>query len=480
MDELSILVARLGWPNTSTRWWVMQELGARLGEAATKVNTELALLQLLHSRKLEAEVVEILCIFWIAMQRGDYSPDTSLSENIPRPSPLSDLLLKSIGLSIQATNSSLKEVPENFEIPDDFDSVQGSDLPRIFHTTMSNLEVRTQLPFLRQMAFEWAENQAAYPDVPYQGDPWYFTRSLGDDFVSQYSARAAIRAISAYLRTLAVAQKIWGMPQELVDDKALLALPLHPSLAFLRAKRPSWFPGIKDFDGDAESIDSSLRALLTRVDAACPGNELIAFHSPIVMSMERCVEVSLVRWSQSSGSLIDDAKLPAYLNAFWTRGAISPSTSAEPLCTTTLLALPTFRKLADENCKAWPLAGALDFNRIGYLQHDLYPSRLFFPTLPDFNEAEITPRDGHLEVKVGAQTVAELSYWNAGWGAARPRLLGGNCGAALISNGKTYRESVSFEGGMLRDFYLWQVRTLYRSGSYEKFSETLAIGVLFV
>ncbi|WP_394390772.1 hypothetical protein [Shewanella woodyi] len=480
MDELSILVDRLGWPNTSTRWWVILELAARLGEPTAKVNTESVLLELLRSRKLEAEVVEILCIFWIAVQGDGYSPDTSLSENIPRPSPLSDLLLENIGLPIQASNSGLKEVPECFEIPDDFDGVQGADLPRVFHTTMSNLEALTQLPFLRQMAFEWVENQAAYPDVPYQGDPWYFTHSLGDDFIGQYSARAAIRAISAYLRTLAVAKELWGMPLQLVSEKALLAMPVHPSLAFLRPKRPSWFPEMTDFDGDEESIDSSLRALLARVDLTCPSDELIAFHSPIVMSMERCVEVSMVRWAQGAGSSIDDVKLPVYLGAFWRQGSTFSSAYVEPLSTTTILAMPTFRKLMDDNCKAWPLAGPLDFKRIGYLQHDLYPSRLFLPTLPDLDEAEITPRDGCLEVKVGTQTVAELSYWNAGWGSARPRYLGGNCGTAVISNGKAYRETVSIENLSLREFYLWQVRTLSRSGSNEKFSESLVTGVLFI
>ena len=65
MNDLRMLIARLGWPSTSARWWAMQELAARLGESATKVETEYSLLQLLRSRKLEAEVVEVLCIFWI-------------------------------------------------------------------------------------------------------------------------------------------------------------------------------------------------------------------------------------------------------------------------------------------------------------------------------------------------------------------------------------------------------------------------------
>lgn len=480
MDDLRILIARLGWPSTSARWWTMQELAARLGEPATKVETESSLLQLMSSHTLEAEIVEILCIFWMAAKGFGYSPTTELENLILKPSPLSALLIVSLGLSAQTDDTDLKEVPENFSIPDDFDGVQGVDLPRIFRTTMSRLETYSRLPFVRQMAFEWVENRAAYPDAPYQGDPWHFTRPLGDGFFGQLSARAALRAISAYLRTLAVAKQLWKMPPELVAQKSLLALPIHPTLALLRPQHPDWFPAPTDFDGDVEAVETSCRTLLAGVEAACPGDELIAFSSPIVISMERCVEVSLVRWSQAKSSSVGDMDLATHLESFWTLGQILSSKAPEPLSTKTIVVPPTLEQLVDEDCKAWPLAGTLDFGRIGYLQHDLYPSRLFLPTMPSWDEVEITPRDGQLQVMVENQIIANLYYWNAGWGPARPRQLRGNCGTALISRGTAYRENTGSESGPLRAFYHWQVRTLFRSNSFGEFSETLLTGVMFV
>lgn len=477
MDDLRILIARLGWPSTSARWWTMQELAARLGEPTTRAKTEFALLQLLRSRKLEAEVVEVLFIFWMAVQGHGYSPAEELTENILKPSLLSDLLVESLDLGDQAIDEGLTEVPDGFEVPDDFNGVQGADLPKIFQTTMSRLEARTRLPFLRQMAFEWTENRAAYPDAPYQGDPWHFTRPLGDGFIGHLSARAALRAISAYLRALAVAEQFWNMPPELADEKSLLALPVHPTLALLRPQRPAWFPTVTDFDGDTEA---AFRALIARVEVARPGDELIAFNSPVVVSMEKCVEVSLVRWSQAAGGNIDDADLAAHLKAFLAREQVLPSAATEPISTTTIIAPPTLEQLVDEDCKAWPLAGTIDYDRMGYLQHDLYPSRLFFPTVPGLHEVEITPRDGQLQVKAEDKTVADLCYWNAGWGPARPRPLQGNCGTALISRGTAYREGAGPESVPLRAFYLWQVRTLHRSSSFGEFSETLTSGVMFV
>lgn len=210
MNELRILIARLSWPSTSSRWWAMQELAARLGEPLTKTETESALLLFLHSRKLEAEVVEVLWIFWMAAQGHDYTPSIELEDSIPKPSLLSDILVESFGLSITPIQMNLQEVPKDFEMPNDFESVQGTDLPRIFRTYMRLLADKTGLPFLRQMSFEWAENSATYPHAPYQADAWHFSRPLGDGFVSQYSARAALRSISAYLRTLVLAKRIWG------------------------------------------------------------------------------------------------------------------------------------------------------------------------------------------------------------------------------------------------------------------------------
>lgn len=90
MDTLRILVARLGWACASTRWWSMQELSAYLGNLTTKSETERLLIERLCSCKLEAEVVEILCIFWMAQLEHDYSPIENLIKNVPKSSLLSD------------------------------------------------------------------------------------------------------------------------------------------------------------------------------------------------------------------------------------------------------------------------------------------------------------------------------------------------------------------------------------------------------
>lgn len=134
----------------------------------------------------------------------------------------------------------------------------------------------------------------------------------------------------------------------------------------------------------------------------------------------------------------------------------------------------------EDQCKAWPLAAPLGIDRLGYLQHDLYPGRLFLPTLPSTDQAELIPRGGQLEIKVDEQVIADLCYWNAGWGTARAMQFSGNCGTALTSRGRCYREGEDTLEGEVRSFYLWQVKTLHRSNTFDPFNQTLTTGAMFV
>lgn len=479
MDDLRILIARLGWPTPASRWWCIQELASKLGDPATRAETETALLRLLHSRKLEAEVVEVLCIFWAAASEHGYAPNAELPACIPRPSLLSNLFLEALGFAAQALDTDLKVAPKDFEIPIDFEGVQGVDLARVFRSTLSRLELRTKLPLVRQMAFEWAQNQAVYPEAPLQGDFWHFARPLGSGFVGPYSARAALRAISAYLRTLVIAERLWGLPSDVVRHYALSALPIHPTLAALRPSRPAWVPVQGDFSGDSNAIEGILRGVVDRVSAERPGDELIALSTPVEMTMKRCVEVSLVRWLQTGDSEVADQDLAVHLDSFWREMPTLPSLPTEPLDRKTWLGTVPIDQLLDDPSASLPLAGRIDLDRMGYLQLNLYPSRLLVPTLVGAAQTEVRQVGATLEVLKDEQVMADYVHWNAGWGPVRPGPLSGACGAALVSRGTTYREFPVAEGQVVRSFYLWQVRLLHRSNMYDAFDETLERGVFF-
>ena len=480
MDDLRVLIARLGWPIPASRWWTMQELAKRLGAPGTQAETEAALLKLLHSCKLEAEVVEALCVFWMAAGEHGYVPNPDLPNRTPKPSLLSNLFLENLGFEAQALDADLKAAPKDFQISGDFDGVQGGDVARIFRTTLTRLELRTKLPLIRQMAFEWAQNRTTYSEAPLQGDTWHFARPLGKGFVGPYSARAALRAISAYLRTLVVAERLWELPSGVVRHFALKALPIHPTLAALRPLRPAWMPVQWDFSGDPSSIEEILRGVVHRVAAERPGDELIVLCTPVEMTMERCVEVSLVRWLQAGESKVADQDLPAHLESFWHDMPMLPSVPTTPLDRKTWLESVPIDQLLDNPSASLPLAARIDLDRMGYLQLNLYPSRLFVPTLVGTGQTEVRQVGSTLEVLVDELVVANYAHWNAGWGPVRPGPLSGVCGAALVSRGTKYRKIAAAEGHVVRSFYLWQVRLLHRSNTYDEFEETLKSGVFFV
>ena len=139
--------------------------------------------------------------------------------------------MKDFALSILLMNTDLELAPEDFIIPDDFDSVQGTDLPRIFHITISKLETFTCCPFIRQMAFEWTKTGRHIQMHRTKGMQDISFGVLGRGLCPHFF-RTALRVISrlSFARPL---DTIWRIPMELTEQH-FLALPIHPTLAFLR------------------------------------------------------------------------------------------------------------------------------------------------------------------------------------------------------------------------------------------------------
>lgn len=479
MNDLSILIARLGWPIPSTRWWTMQELSSRLVDFSSRHETESALLKCLSSRKLEAETIEVLCIFWMAVSSQKYSLPPDIVNVVSKPSILSDIIVSSSGGKTSSAVLDVQLFSTEFVPPEDFDKIQGSDVPRIFHSTLYNLERHTRLPFLKQMAFEWVKNSEAYPENPCQGNRFHFSRSFGDGFIPQFSARAALRTISAYLRTLAVGWRFWGMPRELIEEYSLLALPINPSLAFLRPNIPDWFPDENLFSGINFSAECACKNLIEKYKEYSPNDELLAFNSPVVMSENYCVELSLIRWRLASGRKYDEIDVDGYLDAIEGGASHAKCQVPDPMDVNSSYVSPLWEISIEEQGKIFPLANLMGYERLGYLQCDLYPSRLFIPTL-SAEILEIVPVGGHVEVNNHGELIAELSYWNVGWSTARLKGLGGSCGTALVSNGVKYRENIDCGNNNIRDFYFWKVKKFHREFPYQGFSESSESGTFFV
>lgn len=191
--EVDFLIERLRWPVASTRWWAMQELAELLRSPAFQAQVSLELRDRLRGSKLEAEAVELLCVFWMAFVQG-VLPPASLAEHVARPSALATTLLEAMGLQYaERFVPPLQVAPANFELPDSFLRVQGRDVPRIYLSILKRLDNATGLPFTRQLAYEWARTESVYPDAPLQGDLAFFVRAMGEGATGSFANLIAFR-----------------------------------------------------------------------------------------------------------------------------------------------------------------------------------------------------------------------------------------------------------------------------------------------
>jgi len=86
--------------------------------------------------------------------------------------------------------------------------------------------------------------------------------------------------------------------------------------------------------------------------------------------MGRCVEVSLVRWLQAVHSEVADQDLATHLDSFWSDMPLLPSVPTTPLDRKTWLRTVPIDQLLNDPSASLPLAGRMDFDRMGYLQYE--------------------------------------------------------------------------------------------------------------
>lgn len=467
--ELELLVSRLRWPIASTRWWAMQELSqlllsTELGEA---VSTRL--LHQLRSCRLEAEVVEVLFIFWMATTRG-YAPPPDLPEAVNLPSLLVSVLLDEMGLrSSQLLNPQLQVGPSDYAVPSNFFDIQGSKVPRIYLTRLERLESYSGLPFVRQCGFEWSGNQQAYPDAPFQGDLTYFIRPIGDGMTGAFPSRTMLRMLSAYQRTLAVAQEHWRAPGDLMRQFALEALPIDPTLAFLRPTRPPWLPLLGLHIGtDSASVEAFIRQTVQALEAKHDGSVLLALATPTYVSRDELVELSVVRWRQWAAAVIDANQLEARFRARIEEGELGRCKTQE-LGVRTALPVLTFDAVMDEESQATPMATIHGIDRLGYLQRDLYPERLYYPVVSGAHKnLSVEPVGDQLSISSDLGQLATVHYWNSGWAPVHPASMGALCGTALVGSKAMFQDMG--EGSPLGHFYLWRLKRLKRPSGYGNFN----------
>lgn len=279
---VSLLVTRLQWPFTSIKQWTASELSTLLTVNDTQKIVEARLLESLKSKKLESEVVEILCVFWMACQKG-YHPTIVLGKYIFARSCLSDQLLK----AIDSKTCNYGYYQGNFDIDSglieresNFRKNLGSEFPLMYLSTCEYLEEKYFFPLTEDFQHEWNKTFIHEPRLhdTYQ----YF---LERDNTGQFYTLNSHRARSAYLRVFEVAKLRYRMPEDYANFFSIKALPLETAYLNFLPSRASWFTKWDSLNEySIEALKDYLRNLIKVCNTSNKGQILGALSFPIEIS----------------------------------------------------------------------------------------------------------------------------------------------------------------------------------------------------
>jgi hypothetical protein len=273
---------------------------------------------------------------------------------------------------------------------------------------------------------------------------------------------------SAYQRALEVGRFYWSIPEKVALYLAVDALPLDPTLAFLRPVRPSWIPNLgEEITRDATSVEAFIRSVVSSIATAQPGSALLSLASPIFVNSQEIVELSVVRWRKWGATAVVAHELGDRFfkrQEDWDYGVCQ----AREWGPTTLVPMAKLDDVIDQETNAAPMACVYGVNRVGYLQKDLYHSRLYYPVITGFSgELSIEPSGSELKIAAAHGHLATLYNWNAGWSPVHPAPMSGLCGTALVGTENSLQAQT--EAPPDSHFYLWRVTRLKRAYGYESF-----------
>lgn len=279
---IALLVTRLHWPFTSIKQWTANELSSLLATSDYSKAIEVKLLKNLESKKLESEVIEILCVFWMAYQKG-YQPSVTIGNYIFARSCLSDQLLK----DLDSKTCNYGHYQGNFDINLDlieresnFRKNLGFEFPRMYLDTLEDLKEDYSFPLTEDLQHEWNKTFIHEPR-PHDSYQYFLERNNTGQFYTLNSHRGR----SAYLRVFEVAKRRYGMPDDYANFFSIKALPLEIAyLNFLPSTVP-WFTKW-DFQNEynIEALKDYLRNLIKVCNASNKGQVLGALSFPIEIS----------------------------------------------------------------------------------------------------------------------------------------------------------------------------------------------------
>ncbi|MEZ7524802.1 MULTISPECIES: hypothetical protein [Burkholderia] len=468
---------RLRFPVPMVKLQVINAAAKALKDKTTSSAVWDALVQWIGEAQLESEVLEGLSILLVAEDCGTL-PVYELRRAIARPSILSDhfvdLVLGTQPLIRTWEQCHSGEVPQLFQL----DSAQqelsaGVIVAPILVNTLRKLERETDLPFVRQWAYEF-ERLNDVRGARGDGHLSFFGGNLGHDGTGYFIGWRSHMARSAYLRALALAVDHWGMPDEFALHYALFATPVDRSfLRMLPGDRPPWMSTELNLPDDSyEASANIVREILAR----CEGDadlQLVHFNGQLCRGQRLNADLEIISIKCSGDSYVADDFFRFH---DWLPGQVFIDRDAQGnFC---VEPWPIDQDVSNSKGSSMrPCLLPAISKHVGYVHADLISRMPYLPVcaLPAHSFLG-RPRFGGIEITLGDQLLGMLHYWNQQWQPMQYKKVGNHCSLAVtLDKAMTSALLTDADKDTVR---CWRTTVWSRPNDYGDWNQQVHLGIV--
>ena len=454
---LKTLVSRLKLPIPSVKLWILEQLSQLLIDHYPRV--EELLKEDLASRKQESEIVEVLCVFFIAKSKG-YICQNDLGQYIKARSVLSDLILSEMLTNSAALGEYAHSFSPSIVLGHDnnrFEYYQGSHVPLIYNSWLNEEDKKTGIAFTDYFQSEWNRTFEYQPATTTTID--YFFSDDRYRSTGQFYTQASHRGRSAYLRTIELAKEFYGMPDFYAGRLSIPALPIEPAYIELRPQKPKWLPVWNGKSSPNEDdLISYVKEGLANFSQTDDNNDLLAFSLPIKIDDNNWIDLTVVKVSTEI-ELTPDMQITERSGCLAVGNLLDKELSYE--CGKSQM--PRVLTMADTS---YP------FMRFGHWHSDLESRGFYIPRCTvDAKKIVGSSSDGLFNYSVDGSKVGFSSFWYNDWQPIHPRGIRSFCGSYTAVSKERIDEWHNSSGEELKSCYLCKAILPTAGDKFREFNE---------
>ena len=266
---IDLLVDRLRWPASLVRERAAAQIALLIAEGRQDVSD--ALLAWLGRQELESRASVGILPFLRAKELTNIQPvDTQeLAETFRARSVLSDLFMTHYDPSYTDATTRARHFglpPAGWHPPDENRETTARGLEQDLARMLRSIDNHLHSSLTRQFDFERAKLRELHGDSPTGASRLAGTRQEG--FHPAWYTQSDEIAASAYLRTLASAELIHGIPGKQIPHLAALLSPIDMGLWQVKsAAKPEWWPNLET-EPVPTSIDAQIATAIQKTNNA--------------------------------------------------------------------------------------------------------------------------------------------------------------------------------------------------------------------